>query len=141
VQAADLGVDGTILPDQAEAHPDLVRKLEKLRRMAAVTMSLATDEASVPEAVPKILMVSRPSPYSTLSREKVDAESTDLIVVTFGHGMSSRYTDHGLAGDRCSSQDGRHSCGCDSGSKTCECGRHHARSSHWDAVSRCEIRS
>ena len=87
VQAADLGVDGTILPDEAETHPDLVRKLEKLRRMAAVTMGLATDEASVPEAAPKILMVSPPSSYSTLSREKVNAESTDLVVRSLS-GMS-----------------------------------------------------
>jgi 2-methylaconitate cis-trans-isomerase PrpF len=80
VRAADLGVDGTILPDEAEAHPDLVRKLEKIRRMAAVTMGLATDEASVPEAAPKILMVSPPSSYSTLSGKKLSAESTDLVV-------------------------------------------------------------
>ena len=80
VQAAELGVDGTILPAEAEAHPDLVSRLEKLRRRAAVAMGLARDEASVPEAAPKILMVSQPLPYLTLSREKVRGDSLDLIV-------------------------------------------------------------
>ena len=80
VQAEDLGVDGIILPDEAEAHPDLVSRLETLRRKAAVAMGLAPDEASVPEAAPKILIVSQPSPYLTLSGEKLNGDSTDLII-------------------------------------------------------------
>lgn len=80
VQAEELGVDGTILPDEAEAHPDLVSRLEKLRRKAAVAMSLAKDEASVPEAAPKVLMVSPPSPYLTLSREKLKKHQMDLTI-------------------------------------------------------------
>jgi 2-methylaconitate cis-trans-isomerase PrpF len=58
VQATDLRVDSTILPEEAEAHPDLVSRLEYLRRKAAVAMGLAPDEASAPEAASKILMVS-----------------------------------------------------------------------------------
>lgn len=65
VQASQLGVCGTILPDEAEAHPDLAS------RLAAIAAGLATDEVSVPEAGPKILMVSPPVPYSTLSGENV----------------------------------------------------------------------
>jgi 2-methylaconitate cis-trans-isomerase PrpF len=80
VQATELRVDGTILPEDAEAHPDLVSRLEHLRRKAAVAMGLAPDETSVPEAVPKILMVSPPSPYLTLSGEKLSGDSTDLII-------------------------------------------------------------
>ena len=80
VQAADMGVDGTILPDAGEAHPDIITRLEKLRRKAAVAMGIAPDEASVPEAAPKIIMVSPPSPYKTLSGEKFDTGSSDLIV-------------------------------------------------------------
>jgi 2-methylaconitate cis-trans-isomerase PrpF len=80
VQARELGVDGAILPEEAEAHPDLVSRLEYLRRKAAVAMGLAPDEASVPDAAPKILMVSPPSPYSTLSGEKLSGDSTDLII-------------------------------------------------------------
>jgi 2-methylaconitate cis-trans-isomerase PrpF len=63
VQASQLGVRGTILPGEAEAHPDLVSRLESLRRSAAI--------ASVPEAAPKILVVSPPAPYSTLSGDNV----------------------------------------------------------------------
>ena len=80
VQAAELDVDGTILPDDAELHPHLVSRLENLRREAAVAMGLATNQASVPEAAPKIVMVSPPSPYSTLSGERMRANSVDLVV-------------------------------------------------------------
>jgi 2-methylaconitate cis-trans-isomerase PrpF len=45
VQASQLGVRGTILPGEAEAHPDLVSRLESLRRSAAI--------ASAPEAAPR----------------------------------------------------------------------------------------
>jgi 2-methylaconitate cis-trans-isomerase PrpF len=65
VQASQLGVCSTILPDEAEAHSDLVS------RLAAIAVGLATDEVSVPEAGSKILMVSPPVPYSTLSGENV----------------------------------------------------------------------
>lgn len=80
VQAKEMEVDGRILPDEAEAHADLVSRLERLRRKAAVAMDLAPDAASVPEAAPKILMVSPSSPYSTLSGEKLRDDSTDLVI-------------------------------------------------------------
>ena len=67
-------------PDEAEAHPDLVSRLESLRKSAAIAMGLATDEASVPEATPKILMVSPLAPHSTLFGENVREDSTEAIV-------------------------------------------------------------
>lgn len=55
-------------------------RLESLRRSAAIAVGLATDKASVPEAAPKVLMVSPPALYSTLSGENVREDSTDVIV-------------------------------------------------------------
>ena len=81
VQASQLSVLDTILPDEA---PDLVSRLESIRRSATIAMGLAmglaTDKVSVPEAAPPILMVSLPTPYSTLSGENVREDSTDVII-------------------------------------------------------------
>lgn len=86
VEATSLGISGTILPADGEAHPTIVTALEKLRRKAAVVMGIATDEAHVPEAVPKIIMISPATPYSTLSGETFSTESTDLIVRSLSGG-------------------------------------------------------
>ncbi len=80
VQAVDMGVDGAILPDAGEAHPDIIERLERLRRKAAVKMGIVEDETSVPEAAPKIIMVSPPKAYKTLSGEMYEEGSSDLIV-------------------------------------------------------------
>jgi 2-methylaconitate cis-trans-isomerase PrpF len=80
VRAADLNVDGTILPSAGDAHPTLLARLEAIRRSGAVKMGLATDEASVPEAAPKIIMVAPPATYTALSGVEVDVAACDLLV-------------------------------------------------------------
>ena len=80
VKAVDCGIDGTILPEAAEANPEMMGYLEKLRRKAAVIMGLANDETSAPESIPKLVMVAAPSPYKTLSGEQLDTSSIDLLV-------------------------------------------------------------
>ncbi|KAE8134675.1 PrpF protein [Aspergillus pseudotamarii] len=47
-RASDLGVDGTLTPDEIEAHPDLLVRLDSIRRQAGVKVGLA----STPETVP-----------------------------------------------------------------------------------------
>jgi 2-methylaconitate cis-trans-isomerase PrpF len=80
VRAEDFGVECTILPDVGDAHPDLISRLEAVRRKGAVKMGLAEDEASVPEAAPKIIMVSPPATYTALSGAEIDARACDLVV-------------------------------------------------------------
>lgn len=80
VRAKDFGVDGTILPEAGDTHPNLISRLEAVRRKGAVIMGLAKDEASVPEAAPKIIMVSPAATYTTLSGSEVEANSCDLVV-------------------------------------------------------------
>jgi 2-methylaconitate cis-trans-isomerase PrpF len=43
-------------------------------------MGLAEDEASVPEAAPKIIMVSPPATYTALSGTEINASSCDLVI-------------------------------------------------------------
>lgn len=80
VKAADFEVDGTILPEEGDVHPTLITKLEKIRRRGAVEMGLAKDENSVPEAAPKLVMVSPPAKYTTLSGEEIEADKCDLVI-------------------------------------------------------------
>src|SRR3954469_15277473 len=55
VRAADLGVSGTETPDQLDADPELLRRLEALRRAAGWLMGLGDVSDSV---VPKPILVS-----------------------------------------------------------------------------------
>lgn len=60
VQAAALGIDGTILPQDLDNLPDVKAKLESVRRQAGVKMGLAEMEDQVPGSIPKIGIVSAP---------------------------------------------------------------------------------
>lgn len=60
VPAAELGVDGTLSPQDIDADKALLRRLEEMRRKAGVKMGLAETENSVPGSVPKIGIVSKP---------------------------------------------------------------------------------
>jgi 2-methylaconitate cis-trans-isomerase PrpF len=80
VRAEDFKVEGTILPGAGDAHPNLISRLEVIRRKGAVKMGLAKDEASVPEAAPKIIMVSPPATYTALSGTEINASACDVVV-------------------------------------------------------------
>lgn len=58
VKAEQLGVDGGLTPDQVEQHPDLLKRLDSIRRQVGVGMGLASSPSEVPGSVPKICMVS-----------------------------------------------------------------------------------
>lgn len=60
VPASGLGVSGTISPAEIDADADLLARLEKIRRLAAVRMGLAKTTDDVPGSVPKIGLVSAP---------------------------------------------------------------------------------
>ena len=64
VLASDLGVSGTITPAAIDADANLLAKLEKIRRLAAVEMGLAKTIDEVPGSVPKIGFVSPPQSQS-----------------------------------------------------------------------------
>lgn len=58
VKAADLQVGGGLSPDEIEQHPDLLRRLDSIRRRAAVKMGVADTPEQVPGSIPKIALVS-----------------------------------------------------------------------------------
>lgn len=61
VRAKDLQVDGGLSADEIEQHPDLLQRLEPIRRQAAVKMGVAESIEKVPGSIPKICMVSEAS--------------------------------------------------------------------------------
>lgn len=90
VSAADLNVDGTILPEAMEAHPDLLLRLDSIRRKGSVAMGVSKDEASTPGSIPKIAMVSPPSTHTLLSGESLDQSVVDLVIRAVSVGQPHR---------------------------------------------------
>ena len=87
VRAADVNVDGTILPDDIDAHPTLLSKLDSIRRKASVAMGLSKDEASTPGSIPKIAMVSLSKSHKLLSGETIEGNTVDLVVRALSVGQ------------------------------------------------------
>ncbi|TVY20869.1 3-methylitaconate isomerase [Lachnellula arida] len=90
VQAEDMDIQGTILPDEIDVHLPLLSKLDSIRRKAAVAMGLSKDEASAPGSIPKIAMVSRPKTHALLSGETIEQEKVDLVVRALSVGQPHR---------------------------------------------------
>lgn len=61
VQASGLGVGSNLTPDEINVHPDLLSRLDSIRRQAGVKMGIAETPAAVPGSIPKICLVSAPS--------------------------------------------------------------------------------
>ncbi|KAJ5924806.1 hypothetical protein N7466_008993 [Penicillium verhagenii] len=61
VRASDLRVDGNLTPDEINAQPDLLPRLDSIRRQAGVKMGLAETPMAVTGSIPKICLVAAPS--------------------------------------------------------------------------------
>ncbi|KAL4798376.1 PrpF protein [Aspergillus venezuelensis] len=61
IKATDLGVPGTLTPDEITNTPGLLERLDSIRRQAGVKMGLADTFENVPGSVPKIGIVSTPT--------------------------------------------------------------------------------
>lgn len=61
VCASDLEVNGNLTPNEITVHPDLLLRLDSIRRQAGVKMGLAGTSATVPGSIPKICLVESPS--------------------------------------------------------------------------------
>lgn len=80
IRASDVGVDGTILPNDFNKLPDKLALLESIRKAAAVAMGIAPSEDEVPRTIPKIGLISMSSEHSVLSGQTLQASQTDLVV-------------------------------------------------------------
>ncbi|KAG2419103.1 hypothetical protein HFD88_002207 [Aspergillus terreus] len=85
VLASDLGVQGTITPDEIDAHPTLLSRLDSIRRQAGVAMGLADHPDGVSGSVPKIGMVSAPS-----SNTQASGPAVDVVVRALSVGQPHR---------------------------------------------------
>ncbi|KAI4632460.1 uncharacterized protein J4E87_001933 [Alternaria ethzedia] len=80
VRADDVGVDGTILPDDFNNLQEKLALLESIRKAAAVVMGIAPTEDEVPRTVPKIGIVSQSSAHPVLSGKTLKASQMDIVV-------------------------------------------------------------
>ena len=87
VQARDLGVEGNINPDEITAHPDLLLRLDSIRRQAGVKMGLAQTLQMVPGSVPKICLVSPPASNSRATEQQQTASHIDLLARSLSVGQ------------------------------------------------------
>jgi 2-methylaconitate cis-trans-isomerase PrpF len=83
VRAEDLGLTGTESPEEIDSQPNLLKKLETIRCMAATRAGLApSPEVAAIESknTPHIVFFSEPKEYiNHLTQEKVEADEIDLI--------------------------------------------------------------
>lgn len=83
VNAEDVGLKGTELPDELEASQELLDKLEKIRGMAAVRVGLLTDyrqSAWECPGLPKMALVAKAQQYKTINGQEIDAGQVDLLI-------------------------------------------------------------
>jgi 2-methylaconitate cis-trans-isomerase PrpF len=80
IRASDVGVDGTVLPNDFNKLPEKLVLLERIRKAAAVAMGIAPSEDAVPRTIPKIGLVSMSSAHSVLSGQTLETSQTDLVV-------------------------------------------------------------
>lgn len=87
VRAAELGVPGNMTPDEITAHPDLLPRLDSIRRQAGVKMGLAETLQTVPGSVPKICLVSPPANDSRATEQNQTADKVDLVARALSVGQ------------------------------------------------------
>lgn len=90
VRAADIGVPGTILPEEFNKLADKLELLETIRSAAAVAMGVATSPTTVPRTIPKIGIVSMSATHPVLSGAMLKASQTDLVVRFISDGQPHR---------------------------------------------------
>ncbi|KAF2011982.1 DUF453-domain-containing protein [Aaosphaeria arxii CBS 175.79] len=90
VEASQLGVEGSILADAIDTHPDLLRKLDGIRRRAGVAMGIAKNDESVPGSIPKIAMVDVPHSHKIVGGKIVGKEDCNVLVRAISVGQPHR---------------------------------------------------
>jgi 2-methylaconitate cis-trans-isomerase PrpF len=92
VNAADLGLTGTEMPDALDNAHDLLQKLGAIRIAASVAMGIAknADEAAAKKAVPFVGFVSGPQAARLLTGETITAEDVDLTGRMLSNGQPHR---------------------------------------------------
>lgn len=87
VRAAELGVPGNMTPDEIAVHPDLLPRLDSIRRQAGVKMGLAETLEKVPGSVPKICLVSSSANDTRAKEQNQTTEKVDLVARALSVGQ------------------------------------------------------
>ena len=90
VNAADVGISATELPDALEAQSGWLARVEQIRLAAGVAMGLGETTADVPQAVPKIVLVAAPQDFRDIQGEQVVANQVDLCARAISMGRVHR---------------------------------------------------
>ena len=83
VRAQDVGAKGTETPAEILAHASLMQRLEAVRGWAAQAMGLVSDPtqaAAQSPNIPRVMMVSPPQDYDTVSGDHVKADDANVVV-------------------------------------------------------------
>jgi 2-methylaconitate cis-trans-isomerase PrpF len=92
VRAGDVGLNGTELPEALEARPEVLARLDAIRRTASVRMGIAPDEEAARQvtSVPFVAVVAPPIDGPSLSGETVHAAEVDLVARVISNGQPHR---------------------------------------------------
>ena len=92
LNAADLGVKGTEMPEELDRNVELLKKLAAIRIAASVAMGIARtpEEAAEKRTVPFVGFVSGPQEAVTLAGEKIEAGQVDLTARMISNGQPHR---------------------------------------------------
>ncbi|KAJ9649252.1 hypothetical protein H2201_004259 [Coniosporium apollinis] len=80
VRAADVGIEGAILPNNFNKLPEKLAHLEIIRHKAAAAMGMCESGSEAPRTIPKIAIVSPSTEHKLLSGRTLDASSIDLVI-------------------------------------------------------------
>ena len=92
LQAANLGIRGTEMPEELDRNAELLKKLAAIRIAASVAMGIARtpEEAAEKRTVPFVGFVSGPQDAMTLAGEKIEAGKVDLTARMISNGQPHR---------------------------------------------------
>ncbi|SDI73576.1 2-methylaconitate cis-trans isomerase PrpF [Propionivibrio dicarboxylicus] len=88
VAAESIGFKGTELQPDINPHPEVLARIETIRRAGAVAMGLAAtpEEAGKTAHTPKLSFVAPPQTYTASDGRRVRAEDIDLLARVFSMG-------------------------------------------------------
>lgn len=87
IEAFDLGIEGNLTPDEITASPDLLSRLDSIRRQAGVKMGIADGLSDIPGSVPKICVVATPSTDARCMEQKQTPADVDILARALSVGQ------------------------------------------------------
>jgi 2-methylaconitate cis-trans-isomerase PrpF len=90
VNAASLGLKGTELQGDINGDKELLKRVEAVRALGAVAMSLVATPQEATEKrphTPKLAFVAKPAVYTASDGKRIDANTIDLLARIFSMGV------------------------------------------------------